>query len=79
MASSVGAKAVLATRSLNIQKAAPHRKDAGMITRGFEVFISIFETWGTAIPTKEIGPAKAVTVAESRLESIISIHLKSLI
>ena len=39
---------------------------------GLELRNSPFIRWGTAIPTKEIGPANAVTQAESRLESRIS-------
>ena len=34
--------------------------------------------WGTAMPTKEMGPAKAVTQAERRLLSKISAARKSL-
>ena len=33
---------------------------------------SRFTRWGTAMPTKDTGPAKAVTQADSRLDSRIS-------
>ena len=33
---------------------------------------SPFARWGTAMPTKEMGPAKAVTLADSTLDSRIS-------
>ena len=67
--SSVGAKAVRAIRSQSIQNTPPPRNVAGMTTRGLEVFRLCFIRKGTAMPTKEIGPAKAVTVAERMLES----------
>ena len=70
--SSVGAKAVLAIRSQIIQKTPPPIKVAGMITSGFAVPRDRFMRNGTAIPTKEIGPANAVTVAESTLDKKIS-------
>ena len=34
--------------------------------------------WGTAMPTKEIGPARAVTQADSRLDSRIRTTRKGL-
>ena len=46
-------------------------KQAGMIKIGFAVFIRLFTRWGTAIPTKDTGPAKAVTQEERMLESSI--------
>ena len=64
MLSSVGAKAMRATRSLNMQKTAPPRKAAGITTRGFEVPRALLTRKGTAMPTKETGPAKAVTQAD---------------
>ena len=64
--SSVGIKSVLAIRSQRRQKRAPPKKAAGMMTRGFAVPKSFFIRWGTAIPTKETGPAKAVTQADRR-------------
>lgn len=39
---------------------------------GFAVLNSCLIIWGTAIPTKETGPAKAVTVAERMLDNRIS-------
>ena len=67
--SSVGENRVRARRSQNIQKAAPPRKLAGIIRSGLEVRNRFFTICGTAIPTKDTGPAKAVTQAERRLES----------
>ena len=67
-----GAKAVRAMRSQNRQKAAPPRKQPGMTIRGLAVRNRLFTRWGTAMPTKEMGPAKAVTQADSRLDSKIS-------
>ena len=78
IASSVGENAVLAIRSQNTQNTAPHRQEAGMTSAGRLVFSRERTIWGTAIPTKEMGPAKAVTQAESRLERIISRARKSL-
>ena len=72
MFSSVGAKAVRAIRSQNIQNTAPPRKVAGITTNGFAVFSPRLTRWGTAMPTKEIGPANAVTQAASTLDSRIS-------
>ena len=54
-----------------MQNTLPKRKDPGMMTAGFEVPNSSRVIWGTATPTKEMGPARAVTTAESRLESAI--------
>ena len=71
MESSVGAKTVLAMRSQNRQNKAPPRKQAGITKIGFDVFRRDFARCGTAIPTKEIGPAKAVTQADKTLESKI--------
>ena len=72
MLSSIGAKIVLAMRSQNRQNTAPPKKQAGMIKIGFAVFIMLFTRWGTAIPTKEIGPAKAVTQADKILDKRIN-------
>ena len=58
-----------AIKSLNRQKAAPPKKQAGIISTGFAVPNRLFIRWGTAIPTKEMGPAKAVTQADKRLDS----------
>ena len=55
-----------------MQKHAPPRKQAGIVTRGFAVLKRLFMSCGTAMPTKEIGPAKAVTQVDSTLESNIS-------
>ena len=71
MFSSRGANAILAIRSHIIQKTAPPRKVPGIIISGLDVLKLLFIRKGTAIPTKEIGPAKAVTVADKILESRI--------
>ena len=73
--SSVGEKAILAIRSQNMQNTAPPRKVPGITTIGLDVFRSLFTRKGTAMPTKDMGPAKAVTVAERMLESIIRMIL----
>ena len=75
MLSSVGANSVRAMRSHSRQKQAPPRNAAGIITRGFAVPSILFTTCGTAIPTKDTGPANAVTQAESRLDSSITASL----
>ena len=69
--SSSGANAILAIRSHIIQKTAPPRKVPGIIISGLDVLKLLFIRKGTAIPTKEIGPANAVTVADKMLESRI--------
>ena len=71
--SSVGASAILAMRSQIIQKTEPARKDAGITTRGLVVPRALRVKKGTAMPTKDIGPAKAVTVAERMLERLKAI------
>ena len=76
--SSRGAKAILAIRSHIIQKTAPPRNVPGMIISGLDVPKLLFIRNGTAIPTKEIGPAKAVTVADKILESKINATRKNL-
>lgn len=58
MESSVGANTVLAKPSQNSVIIAPPRKQPGISKSGFAVFIAVFTRCGTAIPTKEIGPAK---------------------
>ena len=73
MFSSVGAKAIRAIRSQNIQNTAPPRNVPGMTTSGRDVCSPRFTKYGTAIPTKEIGPANAVTQADKMLESKIRI------
>ena len=67
-ASSVGEKTVLAIRSQPIQKTAPHKKDTGIMKIGFDDLRSTLHMCGTAMPTKEMGPAKAVTQADRMLE-----------
>ena len=59
---SVVAKAHLAIKSQARQKQDPPRKDAGMIMIGDAVLKRFFTRCGTAMPTKEIGPAKAVHI-----------------
>ena len=68
MFNSEGANAVRAIRSQNMQKTPPPRKHAGITTRGFEEFSARFIRCGTAMPTNEMGPANAVTVADNTLE-----------
>lgn len=65
---STGAKAVRARRSENPTKALPRRNEHDIIIDGLSVFMMRRIKHGTAIPTKEIGPAKATTSAERRLE-----------
>lgn len=77
--SSIGAKAILAIRSQIIQNTAPPINVPGITTNGFDVCSACFIRYGTAIPTNEIGPAKAVTLAESTLDKRISATLKNLI
>ena len=79
MFSSRGANAILAIRSHIIQKTAPPRKVPGMMINGLDVLKLLFIRNGTAIPIKEIGPAKAVTVADRILESRISATRKNFI
>ena len=55
--SSVGANTVLAIRSHSRQNTLPPRKQAGIIRIGLFVPKILFVNCGTAIPTKEIGPA----------------------
>ena len=76
---STGASAILAIRSQIIQKTAPAKNVPGIITIGFDVPNAFLVRNGTAIPTKEIGPANAVTLADSTLESRISTTRKTLI
>ena len=77
--SSNGANAILAIRSQTVQNTAPPRKVAGITTIGFDVFNKRLIRNGTAIPTKEIGPANAVTHAEKTLDTRINRTRKVLI
>ena len=70
MDNSVGANKVLANRSQNRQKDAPPRKQAGTIRIGFAVRNRHITRRGIALPTKDTGPANAVTHAGRTLESI---------
>ena len=72
MLTSVGAKAVRAMRSQNRQNTPPPRKQAGIIHSGSADLNRDFIRCGTAMPTKEMGPAKAVTQADSTLDNRIS-------
>ena len=72
MLSSTGAKAVLAIRSHIIQNTAPVIKEPGITISGFDVPRHALAINGTAIPTKEIGPAKAVTQADRILDNRIN-------
>ena len=69
---STGASAIRAIKSQIIQNTAPIKNVPGMTTIGFDVPNAFLARNGTAIPTKEIGPANAVTQADNRLESRIS-------
>ena len=64
-------------RSQNIQNTAPITNAPGITTMGLDVPSAPLIRNGTAIPTKEIGPAKAVTVAENTLERRISTILNT--
>ena len=70
--SSLGANAVLAIRSHSRQNTAPPRKHPGIMTIGFAVLNRRRIRCGTATPTKLIGPANAVTHADSTPDSRIS-------
>lgn len=69
MESSVGANSVRAIRSQNRQQMPPPKKHAGIIRIGFAVRNRFLMSCGTAIPTKDTGPANAVTHADKILES----------
>ena len=77
--SSVGENMLLAIKSLKRANMTPKRHAAGMMVLGFSDLKIILAICGIAIPTKEIGPAKAVTVAESMLDTTISANLKRFI
>lgn len=79
MLTSVGAKAVRAMRSHARQKMPPPRKLAGISKSGSAVLKSAFIRCGSAIPTNEMGPAKAVTQADNTLESRMSAARNALI
>ena len=68
---SVGANTVLAIPSQASVTKAPVIKQPGIMTAGELVFAMPLNRCGTAIPTKDIGPANAVTVAASRLDMSI--------
>lgn len=74
--SSVGLSHVRARRSQAAVNAAPPRNAAGISTRGSEVRSRRRMMYGAATPTKLIGPAKAVTVADRILESRMRIVRK---
>ena len=78
MVSSVGEKAVRAMRSQARQNTLPVRKVAGMSTMGREGRKIRRVMWGTAMPTKEMGPAKAVTQADRMLDRRIRATRKPL-
>ena len=69
MLSSVGARAVRASMSHSKQNPAPHKKLAGMSAMGLELPVNTRTMWGAAMPTKDTGPAKAATQAESSPDS----------
>ena len=72
MDSSVGANRLRAIRSHSRQNAAPPSAQPGSTRSGFALPSVCFTRCGTAMPTKEIGPANAVTQAASRLDSSTS-------
>ena len=74
MESSVGANRLRAMRSHSRQNAAPPRQQPGRTNSGRALPSSCLTRCGTAMPTKEIVPAKAVTQAASRLESSTSVR-----
>lgn len=76
---SIGANKVLAIKSQPKQNIAPPKKQTGITIRGLAVFKSAFTIWGTATPTKDTGPANAVTQAHKMLEVTTKIILKLLI
>ena len=63
---------ILAKRSQNRQKTDPPRKHAGIMMIGFAVPNKFLTRCGTAIPTKDTGPAKAVTQADRILDNSTS-------
>ena len=67
--SSTGEKSVRAMRSHPQQKAAPVRKHAGVTKSGRDEPTPRLARCGAAMPTKDTGPAKAATQAESRLDT----------
>ena len=75
MDSSVGANRLRAMRSQSRQNAAPPSAQPGRTCKGLALPSAPLTRWGTAMPTKEIGPAKAVTQAASRLERSTSAML----
>ena len=72
MDSSVGANRLRAIRSHSKQKVAPPSAQPGSTYSGLALPSACRTKCGTAIPTKEIGPANAVTQAASRLDSSTS-------
>ena len=79
MLTEAGAKAVRAMRSHARQKMPPPRKLAGISKSGSAVLKSAFIRCGSAMPTNEMGPAKAVTQADNTLESRMSAARNALI
>ena len=69
MDNSVGENMVLASRSQNRQNTEPPKKQAGISRIGRAVPSSHFTRCGTAIPTKDTGPANAVTQADNTLDN----------
>ena len=61
--SSVGANILRAMRSHKRQNAAPPKTHPGSTCKGFALRRVRFTRCGTAMPTKEIGPANAVTLS----------------
>ena len=68
---------VRAIKSQPRQKMAPPKKHAGITVSGLAVFRKLLIRCGTAMPTNDTGPANAVTVAASKLDSKMSVTRKT--
>ena len=70
---------VKSLKSQIMQNTAPMKNVPGIITIGFDVPKAFLARNGTAIPTNEIGPAKAVTQADNILDKRMRIIRNALI
>ena len=77
--SSVGDKIFLANKSQNRQNTLPPKKLAGIIMIGLLVLKSFLIRCGTAMPTKDIGPANATIHADRMLDNITMPTRKALV
>lgn len=73
---SVGANTVLAIPSQKVSQL-HHTKTPRNQDNRARCFVAILTRCGTAIPTKEIGPANAVTQADRRLDKRIIVTLNT--